>query len=816
MGKSEIINKVFFALLLLLFVSSFSFAQVATSTFLKDPYINEMENGYYNFSATLIAVYVPDGKEAIKQNLEEGKVATSLIVTNFKYNPLKDQNISVYSFPLDNPSDKVLLCQIKTNESGFGSCIGRVSSATQRGILFKYDGNESYAPTQSTSVISTTFITPPFKELVDASWLIVFFIIGVLIAALYTAGRKPISMFDITTPKVKGIKPPKPQKIKLKTSGKFIAATAAFTSRFYNKAFMDLRLLKAVNTAEKYIPNSKEKLKEVYSDTPVTAVLKLSENISKEGVRSKLIKLINSNQRGLTSAQKAKEKLQKLKEKAKSDGEQWRIQEMEKKIDRNIEMYTKKIKEYENDLKTLSATNLASIANLDKINYETFKTSKKHIDSSVLSNLIKCINDPNSTKINFYEIRKDTLEYSDMITGDLEVRDKINNILQAKIELERIYISEAVKILNILNANADNLSASEKQKLKKISDLLTPEKERIELIKDLFKKDEVIKSAIKEYGIDEYIKELNKKVNTLSETGELKNVKEKLNKEIKEIEGKDISSKLEIVAKIHKDYSNYKLVDLYDSIFESISEIKSNYEASLNKFDHDYTQFQYASKEKEEQKRYNILIDLTVLSKKSTEYLKEIYSREKPYYSDYPVLDQNSAEKIFDIIALKYENEIVYDVLYNTYISPFMRENTVEFAKDRIGYFEDKDIGRTVFDTVFDDIWYGRIDPKEEYLNLDMKLIGYYGLKNTLKKMEVEKIILADQPDSDQKRKSLDYINYFINTYSPDKLEYEEKKKIGYEEKKLLEYKKKKEIGYEQKKLLEYKKKEENEKDDKE
>ncbi len=586
-----------------------------------------------------------------------------------------------------------------------------------------------------------------------------------------------------------------------------------FMRNIYFRGNLNLSVLKTLNTAEKYMaPNEKKEMKGLYALSPVLATAKIAEKSA--DIRPRLIKMISSARRKLQSANKAKAKIEELKTKAKTEGEQWRIREMEKKIDQEIEPYTKQINEYERDLRAMSPESLIAAIGFNEADLDKFKEIKNAVDSKFVSSLIQYINNPRHARLDLKEIKEYAVLSVDQIgIKDLEARDRLNSALLAKIELERLYIAEAIKILNIISNKYESLSGEEKSKYNKILNILEPEENRLKYIKELYKNPEIVKESIKQYGIDEYIAEIKKRIENLSDESE---EKKKIDAFIDNVKRKDREQQIEELTKFQME-SNY--VKLYDSFIYEIAKARNSIESSINNFYSSYAEYAMKSQTEDvDQSGFKLLVEFGVLAKKSEDYLKDIYSGQVTYSRDYPELNKDIAKHIFDIIAFKKDPEVNFNVLYNAYISPLMNKETVDFAKQRILYFEDSKVGRTVFNRIFDDIWYQKIDPKEEYYNLDMKIIGYYGLNQALTKMESEKIILSGQPDCEGKQAALEYIDYFIRTYGPHKLSYEEKKQIGYEKKKeigyenkkLIGYEKKKEIGYEPKKLLDYKKEKTN------
>ncbi|MCS7109248.1 MAG: hypothetical protein NZ903_00425, partial [Candidatus Micrarchaeota archaeon] len=603
-----------------------------------------------------------------------------------------------------------------------------------------------------------------------------------------------------TTPKVRGVKPPKVQKMKFSGRGKVIAFTAATIEktndlfrRWIWKGNLNFKVLKSVNAMEKYLsPDERKEINSLYRTTPLYATVRIAEKTSE--VRPRLVEMIGRTNRKMESAQKAKEKLAKLKEKAKTESEQLRIREAEKKIDEEIMRYAKQIREYEEDLRAMSSDALISSIGLRSLNLDTFKETKDTIDRKMLSSLIQYIENPSSAKLNIKEIKEYVMSSTHMMgIKDMEAEKRVNLAFLAKIELDRLYIAEAMRILNIISNKLDLLSEEEKAKYYKIFDISEPEKERLKHIKELFENKEIIKESIKDLGLNYYINELNNKLNSLSpQSEEYKKLKPLLDR----LDEKSDEEKIKELAEIHHQTG----VKLHDSFLNEIAKARESINRSINNFYSAYERYSKKETPDIEQAALKAIIEFGVMSKKGSDYFSDIYSGSIPYGHHYPELDRESAKKVFDIIAAKYDPEIVFDLLYSVYISPFTKEQAVEFSKERIGYFEDEAAGRTVFDQLFKDIWYLRRDPNEEYYNLDMKLISYYGVKKALQKMEAKKVILQGEPDCEGKKAALDYAEYFIRTYSPSKLGYEEKKLSGHWQKKQSGYEQRRSIGYEEKK----------------
>lgn len=786
------------AILVILISIPLVYPQVKSSTILKSVNYEKLENNYYNFSIELISLYIPESKQNLKNQIETGTIDYSQIVDKFDYSPLSGQEVNIYAVDAYNPNVKEVVCTITTDQYGKGSCIGSVRSPIHAQIFFEYKGDETHIGTSHSLVIPRSISTPPFTEIVDPSWIVIFLVIGVLLAAMYSSGRDPTSILDITTPKVKGVKAPKVQKLKFEGKGKIISAVAIG----YQKGKMDIGLLRAVNTIEKNLsPEEKERFRKLYGNQSQLALEAASKGYK---VKMNLIKMQASVKSKLQSAEKAMKKLQELKKRQLNEGQEWRLREKEKEIDQKINTYTKQIKDYERDIKNLSSEAILSSAGLKGIDIEKFKEINNTLESHFVAYFVQSINNSKDAKIDIQANYENILaSIPQLKTNNPDINEKFRNILQAKFDLERLYISEAQKVLEPISLAINSLSEEERKKYNKVLDLITPEKERIKLIKELYKNNEVLKNEIKRTGLDYYMTELKKTIDSLKEKDPEKYKEyEKFYEMIKS--AKNEKEKLELAIDLQNKEAPVKL---HDSFFSEVSNALTFLNSSIDRFTKEYEQYATRTAKDPETAAFKAIINFGVLSEKARDYISDIKSGRVPYANDSPELDKNSAPKVFDMMALKYDSNTVFDALYNAYISPFMKEDTVQFAKERLSYFEDKDEGRTVFDRVFDDIWYQRINPKEEYYNLDMKLIGYYGLKEVLNKMEAEKIALADQPDCDAKKATIEYIDYFIRTYSPHKLEYEEKKRIGYEEKKLIEYKKKKEIGYEEKEKIGYEEK---------
>ncbi len=819
------IRKLFFSYLSIFLVtilfSEMIFAATKTSTYFSEFRVASISTTSLNISATLSSFVLPESKQTLAEYAQTGQIDPSVISSNYGLSPVAGQSVVAYLVDPNDQSNQVKLCNWITNSEGKGFCIATVSS-NEAVIKVRFEGDSTFFPTQRFETVFSSSVFS-FKELVDSSWFIVFLFIGVLAAALYASGRKPMSAFDITMPKVKGIKVPRVTKLSLKTSTSVMKGTMAkvFTSvavAFYKAKNVDLNSLSAVNTLEKYTPRNKyAELMEVYtSRSEQDRMLKLARRLNQFGVRSKLMKGLATSKSRVNTLQKRKEKLEKIKAKARTEGEIWRANQAEKKINEMMQQYVKKIQEYEKDLKALSALTLAKKAELESINPEIIKEELKSVDTYILSEYVQYIRDPGrALNPNFFQDLREQVGLK--VTKDFsehpEIAKKIDAVVQTKIELERIYIAEMIKSLNMINKNVlDIMGDPQNSKhYKNAMNAITPEKERVDsiaaILNDLTLNEfDKRKLAVKNDGVqklekgelDPLLTKIVSKQDSLVKNSEYKELLNKLNVSEKlgisnnmldqYVSEKDGKLKAEIEKEILGSKEKREAVvsllvglekqegKIFQERMDNIISARNNLEASVDKFLHDVEKYNssYDVKTKE-QSAFNSLISFDILTNKANSFLADIYNRTEDYYGDKPVLDETTARQMFDATILRKDEDQVFELLFNRLMSPYAKDEEVKFALERIDLVENKDIGRTVFDKTFSEMLAGNIDPVEEDFTLDTRLMQRYSLNDLLIKMEREQIVLSASPKSEYRDKALTYAKEFIRKYSPPKLGYEKK-----------------------------------------
>ncbi|MEM3408050.1 MAG: hypothetical protein QXW80_02240 [Candidatus Micrarchaeia archaeon] len=419
----------------------------------------EQTNNNYNFSATLVSISVPEDRTILKERLETGKVDPSTIINNFKYSPISSARILVYSINPAKPEDKRYVCEFITGQDGKGSCIGRIVESNPA-ILFVFEGNSSYATSQFTISIPKLFPIPPLNEIVDASWLIIFFIIGALIAALYASGRDPLALLDITTPKTRGPSYPKPQKLKWSKMPQLPLIVYSVPA--------SSKIISAASALDKYVETKEEKkiLTEIQRQAyinPSKASLNLVKFVTDKGILNKL------QQRREWAAKQMKETEEKLKlqppyPKGKLTDEKFRKRIEIQDLKDRLRMYREELSAaIEVTNKIISATAGTNATNLDP---EVLGNSLVEAEKILLNEIKdkKHINKETKT-VNIQSLEKGLDEKISELVKVLVPKDvpneiineQIHPLIKAKVELDRLYISKFIAAFNKMQPSVESL-----------------------------------------------------------------------------------------------------------------------------------------------------------------------------------------------------------------------------------------------------------------------------------------------------------------------------------------------------------------------
>ena len=585
-----------FAFLAALLFSGIVFAATKSSTFFSDFSVKSVSEISFNISATLSGFILPDSKQTLAEYAQTGQIDPTVISSNYDLSPVIDQTVTAYIVDPTDSSNQVKLCSWTTDSDGKGQCVATIS-AREATIKIRFEGTQELFPTQRFE----TLFSPSafsFKELADSEWLVVFLFLGVLAAALYASGRKPMSAFDITTPRVKGIKVPKVAKLSVKTSTTAIKGTASrfltpVAAAFYKAKNVDMNSLPTVNTLEKYTAGDKSsELMDIYkSKSEQERMLLIARKIREMGIREKMVRNLSTSRTAIKSLQKRRAKLESIGARVKSREEKILAQRSKRRLDELINKYTKQVKEYEADFKTLSGVALAKTVQIEKVDTEKVKVLIKEADSAILDEYSKYVTNPShSTKPSFFGDLKD--KFKEAVQKDFsnskDLADKIDSVVQAKIELDRIYYSELSDALNQVNRNELNILEDPEESLhhKAIFSPSTSESERIDSIVEI----------LNHYN----------------------------SAQAKEFQG-------DILA---------------------ISDARRNLDKALNRFLYSARSYKESSKDALEPNAFNSLVSFEMLSNRAEGYLDSI-RRTGRFHSEYPIFNEKIAEQLTSIYRSK-------------------------------------------------------------------------------------------------------------------------------------------------------------------
>jgi hypothetical protein len=607
-------------ILFLITVSSVSFALAKNSTTFIDTKITELDNNMISVTSQLVQLQVPESKTNLLNDLQQGTVEESLLVGSYQYSPVVGQAVDVYL--VDSSNNHLKVCTNTTDTNGRFWCLVQLQNPNVF-VNIKFNGTANLYKTEANYPVSITPQFPSFLGLIDEGWFIIFFILGVLVAALYAAGKKPLSAFDITTPKkIKGIKTPKATKLKsaVDLSGSGVASKfSESVSRLYKLGKKDVRLLPAIVVAEKYLPDPKNELKDVYNaNSDFQATLKLTELISRKGVKSKLVNMLEQSKSNLNKLQIEKQRIEKNKGKYEKWQDLEKVSLLEKRIQMRINEETEKIRQYEKDLKSLSEERLISVVGLNTVDINKFKETRRKIDSIVISDLVKCI-DNKLNSINFQDVQKEI--ESSSLADKKETEDNLKLVLKTKLELDKIYINQAINALNKINSDPDAFSHKEWQIYQKLQDSKLSENETAEILSDLL-----------------------------------------------EIYGESHSEEKD---EINKLTNNIK----------QITKTRASYEKSLEKFEYDFEKYQ-SSKSEKEKYAFNSLIDFNILHKKSSDYLSDI--DKYPEFEKEVKLDPEVSKFVFNIYSNGVDEDLLIAELSSIAVTERISSNTLEFINKKL------------------------------------------------------------------------------------------------------------------------------------
>lgn len=408
-------------------------------------------------------------------SIKSGAIPTKQIQDFYGVKPVVGANVSFYFETADR---NVSLCDNKsTNQNGDAFCKTVVSSFGCGSIVSFFKGNSSLVESRASSVYCVSQI-PPFGPLVDASWALVFIVLGVLAAALYASGRRPLSAFDVTTPQYKGPSSPKPYKFAkpLFAPGKVMAGMAFSRS-----------MKTALNTAGKYMgPKEydamvkslpKESFLGVTRGMAVDQAeraLHIASALNQSGVYSKL-------SRKFTSTNKNLKELQERRKAAKYSTEK-------SELDTQIAKASAAIHQYETDFRNLSPASFPQGKALFALAGPQFHSLMMQGSKSMLAASLSLIGKPNAEKEDVYadaagEI--DTVIKETLKDPPNPIADGISNILKVGVEAERLRLANLIRAISTVSKS---VSEEDKPMFKELSNPTTDFDVREEIAKRMLEK----------------------------------------------------------------------------------------------------------------------------------------------------------------------------------------------------------------------------------------------------------------------------------------------------------------------------------------
>jgi len=398
-------------------------------------------------------------------SIKSGAIPTKQIQDFYGVKPVVGANISFYFETTDR---NVSLCDNKTtNQNGDAFCKAAISSFGCGSIISSFKGNSSLVESRASTVYCVSQ-TPPFGQLVDASWALVFIVLGVLAAAMYASGRRPLSAFDVTTPKYKG--PPSPKSFKFSTPLFGLPST----SKMLAGIALSRSLKTTLKTAEKYMEPKEynEMVKSLPAEKDKRALL-IAYVLKQSGVYSKL-------SRKFLSTRKSIKDLQEKRKSAKSADER-------SELDSKITQASSAIKQYESDFRSLSPANLPHGRAVTVLTGQQVRSLASLGDKSLLAASLSLIGRPGSDKADIYSNASSSISSSvDSNLKDYpDVASDIKDIIQVRAETERLRMSNLIRAINTI---AKAVNEDDKESFKRLTDAKTEFDTREEIAEKLLQK----------------------------------------------------------------------------------------------------------------------------------------------------------------------------------------------------------------------------------------------------------------------------------------------------------------------------------------
>jgi hypothetical protein len=551
-------------ILFLITLFSVSFALAKNSTTFIDTKITELDNNMISITSQLVQLQVPESKTNLLNDLQQGKVEDSLIIGSYQYSPVVGQAVDVYL--VDSSNNHLKVCTNTTDTNGRFWCLIQLENPNVF-INIKFNGTTNLYKTEANYPLSITPQFPSFLGLIDDKWFIIFFILGVLVAALYAAGKKPLDAFDITTPKkIKGIKPAKIIKLKTDISQKLYDYK-------YNSLSNSLRSV-LIKTASASILNKMSKIESKYKDQPEKKFHTYVKLVALAGSWSKLENSLKKLPNEIRRLQKKKEMF--ILQKARANDEKRKeIDSQIKDIDERIKKYEKEIEQYVSLRRKIAPNEI-----IKKIGFKDIEIEKAEQFVSCVQNLKE---DLSSIRQKFESDRKRKKDINSIFKDLDEEYNKLNEKYQE--EVKEIFGSSNIgdtiskTIATIIDLNNKKLIAEKSEELSEKFD----------------RNQEVLSAWEKRRGMG-FIEQ---------------KIKESIEEEQRDFEEAklQIEDYLEKLSRGHKKITLEKAEDLFNSS-DIYAEMLLN---KLNKTAQSLKQYSSAEGQNKENKAFTLLISLSLL-----------------------------------------------------------------------------------------------------------------------------------------------------------------------------------------------------------
>ncbi|VVB73414.1 Uncharacterised protein [uncultured archaeon] len=397
--------------------------------------------------------------QQLTDSVKSGAVSAKQIQEFYGVKAVAGANISFY---FETADKNVSLCENKTtNQNGDAFCKTAVSSFGCGSIVSRFDGNSSLAESRASMTYCISQI-PPFGQLVDSSWVMLFIVLGMLAAAMYASGRRPLNAFDVTTPRYKGPSSPKPFKFaKPKFSaGKMMAGIALSRS-----------MKTALNTAEKYM--EPKEYESMLKALPKEGFLGLTRGAPIDDAKRALLVayvLKNSGVYGRLSRKftATNKNLKELQEKRKAV----KLSTERSELDAQIANASAAMRQYETDFRNLSPASFPQGKALFALTGPEFRSLMMQGDKSMLTASLSLIGKRKDEKKDVYAKAIEELKSAveDKITGSSVVADEISDILKVGVEAERLRIANLIRAINTVSKS---VSEEDKPMFKELVDPTT-------------------------------------------------------------------------------------------------------------------------------------------------------------------------------------------------------------------------------------------------------------------------------------------------------------------------------------------------------